>query len=44
MEGPDDPSPETLGMIPRAVGQIFETVLQLGQHGWKVKINYSLIE
>ena len=37
MEGPDDPTSDQLGMIPRAVAQIFEAEAQLKQHGWKVR-------
>lgn len=35
MEGPDGgrQNPETMGMIPRAVNQIFESALQLKQKG-----------
>uniref|UniRef100_A0A8D0HDF7 Kinesin family member C1 n=1 Tax=Sphenodon punctatus TaxID=8508 RepID=A0A8D0HDF7_SPHPU len=37
MEGPDDLSPETLGMIPHAVQQIFQEARELESKGWQVK-------
>ena len=36
MEGPDNPDDNTVGMIPRAVGQIFQSVQELEKKGWKV--------
>lgn len=36
MEGPNDVTEETMGMIPRAVGQIFETARELEEKGWRV--------
>ena len=36
MEGPDDPDEETMGMIPRAVQQVFDTAEDLQDKGWEV--------
>ena len=37
MEGPEHSTPESVGMIPRAVGQIFESVKLLEEKGWMVR-------
>src|SRR6218665_2200307 len=36
MEGPDNPSAEHCGMIPRAVEQVFQTASELAEKGWQV--------
>ncbi|XP_067882026.1 kinesin-like protein KIFC1 isoform X2 [Heterodontus francisci] len=44
MEGPDDMTSETKGMIPRAVDQIFLTAEQLKTMGWTYKFTASFVE
>ncbi|XP_078422554.1 kinesin-like protein KIFC1 isoform X4 [Cetorhinus maximus] len=44
MEGPDDMTSETKGMIPRAVDQIFSTAQQLKTMGWTYKFTASFLE
>lgn len=36
MEGPDEKTEDSQGMIPRAVQQIFHTVTALKEKGWQV--------
>ncbi|XP_048419790.1 kinesin-like protein KIFC1 isoform X4 [Stegostoma tigrinum] len=44
MEGPDDMTPENMGMIPRAVDQIFATAEKLKTMGWTYKFTASFLE
>ncbi|XP_043939492.1 kinesin-like protein KIFC1 isoform X2 [Protopterus annectens] len=44
MEGPDIVTLDTMGMIPRAVGQIFKRVDELKNKGWKYSFTASFIE
>ncbi|XP_033646230.1 carboxy-terminal kinesin 2-like isoform X1 [Asterias rubens] len=44
MEGPDNPDDDTVGMIPRAVGQIFQSVQELEKKGWKYTMDASFLE
>ncbi|XP_041069526.1 kinesin-like protein KIFC1 isoform X5 [Carcharodon carcharias] len=44
MEGPDDMTSETKGMIPRAVDQIFSTAQELKTMGWTYKFTASFLE
>ncbi|XP_051899653.1 kinesin-like protein KIFC1 [Pristis pectinata] len=44
MEGPDDLTPETRGMIPRAVEQLFFTARKLETVGWVYKFTASFLE
>jgi kinesin family protein C1 len=43
MEGPNNPTPETEGMIPRAVAQVFTTAAELEEKGWKVRILIAFV-
>lgn len=40
MEGPDDPTDEQLGIIPRAMREIFSRCQELEKYGWKVSIKF----
>lgn len=46
MEGPDNgrENPETMGMIPRAVQQIFSTSQQLAEKGWTYSFEAQFLE
>ncbi|XP_044286972.1 kinesin-like protein KIFC1, partial [Varanus komodoensis] len=44
MEGPDDLSPDTMGMIPRAVQQIFKTSHEMAAKGWKYQFTANFLE
>jgi kinesin family member C1 len=46
MEGPDNflDNPDEMGMIPRAVFQIFETAQKLQEKGWKYEIEGQFLE
>ncbi|XP_063147261.1 kinesin-like protein KIFC1 [Candoia aspera] len=44
MEGPDDMGPETAGMIPRAVQQIFATSRRMEAKGWKYQFTANFLE
>ncbi|XP_077987454.1 carboxy-terminal kinesin 2-like [Glandiceps talaboti] len=44
MEGPQQPSDESRGMIPRAAEQIFDFALSLEEKGWKYDMNASFLE
>jgi kinesin family protein C1 len=44
MEGPDDPTPETQGVIPRSVQQIFMTAKKLEEQGWQFEMEASFLE
>ncbi|XP_064602112.1 carboxy-terminal kinesin 2-like [Liolophura sinensis] len=44
MEGPNDITEESMGMIPRAVGQIFETARELEEKGWRYEFTASFLE
>lgn len=44
MEGPDDPDDVTMGMIPRAVEQVFETAQQLQSKGWEYDMEANFVE
>ncbi|XP_072331917.1 kinesin-like protein KIFC1 isoform X3 [Scyliorhinus torazame] len=44
MEGPDDMTSETKGMIPQAVDQIFSTAQELKTMGWTYKFTASFLE
>ncbi|XP_078062095.1 kinesin-like protein KIFC1 isoform X5 [Mustelus asterias] len=44
MEGPDDMTCDTKGMIPRAVDQIFSTAQELKTMGWTYKFTASFLE
>ncbi|XP_070792311.1 kinesin-like protein KIFC1 [Pituophis catenifer annectens] len=44
MEGPDDPGPETAGMIPRAVRQIFAASRDMEAKGWKYQFTANFLE
>ena len=41
MEGPENITPESCGMIPRAVEQVFLTAEGLGSKGWEVSVTQS---
>ncbi len=41
MEGPGNPDEETMGMIPRAVHQVFHTAQDLKDKGWEVGIFFK---
>uniref|UniRef100_A0A7S1NB39 Kinesin-like protein n=1 Tax=Eutreptiella gymnastica TaxID=73025 RepID=A0A7S1NB39_9EUGL len=44
MEGPENPTPETIGVIPRAVAQIFQEARELRPRGWDFKLEATFIE
>ncbi|XP_063289357.1 kinesin-like protein KIFC1 isoform X2 [Pelobates fuscus] len=44
MEGPDDLSMNTMGMIPRAIQQIFQSAEELKTKGWQYKFTASFLE
>ncbi|ORX94060.1 kinesin-domain-containing protein [Basidiobolus meristosporus CBS 931.73] len=44
MEGPDHPNKENMGMIPRAVMQIYETATALEEKGWKYTMEGQFVE
>ncbi|XP_030053058.1 kinesin-like protein KIFC1 isoform X2 [Microcaecilia unicolor] len=44
MEGPDDMADETMGMIPRAVDQIFQHAAELKSRGWTYKFTANFLE
>ncbi|XP_006133797.2 kinesin-like protein KIFC1 isoform X1 [Pelodiscus sinensis] len=44
MEGPDDMNPETVGMIPRAVQQVFQGARQLEPKGWQYHFTANFLE
>ncbi|XP_071956194.1 carboxy-terminal kinesin 2-like isoform X2 [Antedon mediterranea] len=44
MEGPNNPNEETMGMIPRAVAQIFKCVDELEANGWTYTMQASFLE
>nr|XP_033780438.1 kinesin-like protein KIFC1 isoform X2 [Geotrypetes seraphini] len=44
MEGPDDMTDETIGMIPRAVQQIFQHAAELKSKGWTYKFTANFLE
>ncbi|KAM8954228.1 kinesin-like protein KIFC1 [Pelodytes ibericus] len=44
MEGPDDLSADTMGMIPRAIQQIFCSAEELKIKGWQYKFTASFLE
>ncbi|XP_072287463.1 kinesin-like protein KIFC1 [Pyxicephalus adspersus] len=44
MEGPDKISLETMGMIPRAIRQIFSSAEELKSKGWEYKFTASFLE
>ncbi|XP_050777055.1 kinesin-like protein KIFC1 isoform X2 [Gopherus flavomarginatus] len=44
MEGPDDMSPETMGMIPRAVRQVFQGARELEPKGWQYHFTANFLE
>ncbi|XP_007442391.1 kinesin-like protein KIFC1 [Python bivittatus] len=44
MEGPDDMGPETAGMIPRAVQQVFTTSRGMEAKGWKYQFTANFLE
>ncbi|XP_053577878.1 kinesin-like protein KIFC1 [Bombina bombina] len=44
MEGPDHRSVETMGMIPRAINQIFNSAEDLKVKGWQYKFTASFLE
>ncbi|KAK3596665.1 hypothetical protein CHS0354_038897 [Potamilus streckersoni] len=44
MEGPSTGDPATIGMIPRAVMQIFDTVRGLEDNGWQYQFEASFLE
>ncbi|XP_077340802.1 kinesin-like protein KIFC1 isoform X1 [Lithobates pipiens] len=44
MEGPDNISEETMGMIPRAIQQIFRSAEELKIKGWQYKFTASFLE
>ncbi|KAM3912154.1 kinesin-like protein KIFC1 [Leptodactylus fuscus] len=44
MEGPDNLSMDTMGMIPRAIRQIFSSADELKSKGWQYKFTASFLE
>ncbi|XP_075042555.1 kinesin-like protein KIFC1 isoform X2 [Mixophyes fleayi] len=44
MEGPDNVSTDTIGMIPRAIRQIFSSAEELKIKGWQYKFTASFLE
>jgi len=44
MEGPNDPTDDTRGMIPRAVTQIFKAIGELHKKGWNFECNVQFLE
>ncbi|XP_042304919.1 kinesin-like protein KIFC1 isoform X2 [Sceloporus undulatus] len=44
MEGPDKMEPDTVGMIPRAVRQIFQTAREMEAKGWKYQFMANFLE
>uniref|UniRef100_A0A6J0VCU3 Kinesin-like protein n=1 Tax=Pogona vitticeps TaxID=103695 RepID=A0A6J0VCU3_9SAUR len=44
MEGPDDLTPETAGMIPRAVRQVFRAAHEMEAKGWKYQFVANFLE
>ncbi|XP_044162240.1 kinesin-like protein KIFC1 isoform X1 [Bufo gargarizans] len=44
MEGPDNISVDTMGMIPRAIWQIFSSADELKSKGWQYKFTASFLE
>ncbi|XP_063794312.1 kinesin-like protein KIFC1 isoform X2 [Pseudophryne corroboree] len=44
MEGPDNVSGDTVGMIPRAIRQIFSSAEELKTKGWQYKFTASFLE
>ncbi|XP_053152898.1 kinesin-like protein KIFC1 isoform X2 [Hemicordylus capensis] len=44
MEGPDEMSPDTAGMIPRAVQQIFKASREMETKGWKYNFTANFLE
>lgn len=44
MEGPDNPTVENEGMIPRAVNQIFKSIGELQKKGWAFDCNATFLE
>uniref|UniRef100_A0A8C8SKX6 Kinesin-like protein n=1 Tax=Pelusios castaneus TaxID=367368 RepID=A0A8C8SKX6_9SAUR len=44
MEGPDDMRPETMGMIPRAVQQVFQGARELESKGWQYRFTANFLE
>ncbi|KAG8448545.1 hypothetical protein GDO86_015584 [Hymenochirus boettgeri] len=44
MEGPEDVTPDTMGMIPRAIRQIFTSAEELREKGWQYTFTASFLE
>jgi hypothetical protein len=44
MQGPNQPDEESMGMIPRAVQQIYNVAQQLKQFGWNYKMEGQFLE
>ncbi|PVU98319.1 hypothetical protein BB560_005688, partial [Smittium megazygosporum] len=44
MEGPDCPSENDLGIIPRALEQIYAETVRLSSKGWKYELNAQFVE
>eukprot|EP00079_Xenopus_tropicalis_P012103 XP_002938712.1 PREDICTED: kinesin-like protein KIFC1 isoform X1 [Xenopus tropicalis] len=44
MEGPEDITDDTIGMIPRAIGQIFSSAEELKAKGWQFTFTASFLE
>ncbi|XP_029440028.1 kinesin-like protein KIFC1 isoform X2 [Rhinatrema bivittatum] len=44
MEGPDDMTEDTMGMIPRAVKQIFQRAAELNSKGWTYTFTANFLE
>ncbi|XP_056395349.1 kinesin-like protein KIFC1 [Hyla sarda] len=44
MEGPDNITMDTVGMIPRAISQIFSSAEELKSKGWQYKFKASFLE
>ncbi|XP_077180582.1 kinesin-like protein KIFC1 [Paroedura picta] len=44
MEGPEELSPSTAGMIPRAMQQIFQAARQMEAKGWKYQFTANFLE
>ncbi|KAK9685145.1 kinesin-like nuclear fusion protein [Basidiobolus ranarum] len=44
MEGPDHPNADNMGMIPRAVLQIYQTATALEEKGWKYAMEGQFVE
>ncbi|KAJ1957425.1 kinesin-like nuclear fusion protein [Dispira parvispora] len=44
MEGPNQPTEDTMGMIPRAVRQIYQTATVLREKGWEYQMEGQFLE